>query len=602
MLKATKILGITAVAVTFLSLIQAAFSADHWDCVADFSTTNNPSASGAWLYGCTDWNTLWTGGPFVVPLSSYNTSTNAWTSTAYTTNPSISLDSGSLLLKSGLNSSLALKSNEVKPVIQWTSPGMGKYHVVATYTHAPGIMNGNASEQSAVRITKNFTDVTWNQCLAEQTLTSGGPSWTYDSILPLLIADTVEFQGAYPPVLSYIGFNGTRSEKRIMKLGVVVDQAADMRGNLDMWLGDANGVQLNSLDIAPGSTFTVSVWCQTPDASQFDKAELLLGFDTATTMGASASATQRTVTASNSPASAFASGWSATANGLGGGDGSGTRPYGAHVVLTTASPITATTPIRLCDITLKNNIPAGSSQTIALWNYPGTNGWSTSISRGAYNRFEFPAARGLVVNSTISAQPTSISNIKKTTDGGMASCNDMTVTTLLGDYFFIEDATRSCGIRVKKAGHPLEVGYTASITGIMATMPNGERYIDATNGSASGAQGKALTPVAMNNCSLGGGDLLYEATLAQAGVSSGYGLNNIGILVRTWGKVANPTANTNEFAITDGSGVQVNVICPEGMAPADNAYVMITGISSCSSLHGSRLIIVGDSGGSIQRL
>ncbi len=106
---------------------------------------------------------------------------------------------------------------------------------------------------------------------------------------------------------------------------------------------------------------------------------------------------------------------------------------------------------------------------------------------------------------------------------------------------------------------------------------------------AAAVSAEVPEPLSVTNRALGGGDL-NEYT---HGVTNGVGLNNIGLLVRTWGKVTAVNETEKFFYIDDGSslidstghlGVRVsydnlapgNTITP----PLKDTYVLITGISS----------------------
>jgi len=66
----------------------------------------------------------------------------------------------------------------------------------------------------------------------------------------------------------------------------------------------------------------------------------------------------------------------------------------------------------------------------------------------------------------------------------------------------------------------------------------------------------------------------------QRGVTGGFGLNNIGLLVRIWGRFIYVDASS--FLVDDGGGTPVKCVVPEGVTldPAWQ-YVGVTGISSC---------------------
>jgi len=96
-------------------------------------------------------------------------------------------------------------------------------------------------------------------------------------------------------------------------------------------------------------------------------------------------------------------------------------------------------------------------------------------------------------------------------------------------------------------------------------------------------------PLALSNKAVGGGRLNDYTP----GVEGGTGLNNIGLLIRTWGKVTFVDTTNKFFYVNDGAGRQDgsgnvgvrvsydnlapgNTITP----PAANSYVAVTCISS----------------------
>ena len=106
---------------------------------------------------------------------------------------------------------------------------------------------------------------------------------------------------------------------------------------------------------------------------------------------------------------------------------------------------------------------------------------------------------------------------------------------------------------------------------------------------ASAGFAEVIEPLAVNNAAIGGGALNQYTP----GVEGGYGLNNIGLLIRTWGRVTFVDPGNAFFYIDDGTnridgsgntGVRVacdnlapgNSITP----PAVDSYVILTGISS----------------------
>lgn len=109
------------------------------------------------------------------------------------------------------------------------------------------------------------------------------------------------------------------------------------------------------------------------------------------------------------------------------------------------------------------------------------------------------------------------------------------------------------------------------------------------------AMAEAPAPLALSNRDIGGGALNQYTP----GVENGVGVNNIGLLIRTWGKVTFVDTIGKCFYIDDGSarndgsgrvGIRVsydnlapgNSITP----PNQDSYVTITGISSTVVIEG----------------
>lgn len=184
----------------------------------------------------------------------------------------------------------------------------------------------------------------------------------------------------------------------------------------------------------------------------------------------------------------------------------------------------------------------------------------------------------------------SIASAKAEPNGTEVTLVGHPVTAVFGDVFYVEDADRSCGVRVEKAGHTLTTGKKAYVRGIMRTNADGERYIDATAASEAGEG--TVNPLLMSNRSIGGGGSSYDPDTAtgQCGLKeyrSGavmnlQALNNVGLLVATTGRVT--YSGDGFFYLDDGSnlddgqghtGLRVLGTATEG------AYVKVTGISSC---------------------
>jgi hypothetical protein len=91
----------------------------------------------------------------------------------------------------------------------------------------------------------------------------------------------------------------------------------------------------------------------------------------------------------------------------------------------------------------------------------------------------------------------------------------------------------------------------------------------------------------MNIETTGGGPLA-----AAPGITNASGLNNVGLLVKIYGKSSDRNTTTSEFNIVDGYGVKIRVYAPGLTIPADNAKVVVTGISGADNTSGSSLRVL----------
>ena len=101
----------------------------------------------------------------------------------------------------------------------------------------------------------------------------------------------------------------------------------------------------------------------------------------------------------------------------------------------------------------------------------------------------------------------------------------------------------------------------------------------------------------MSLLALGGGPWGYnESTGAgQQGITGALGLNNIGLLITTWGKVTeiDTAVPARWLKINDGSCVNVKCAVPADVTIDPNwRYVTVTGISSCEKPDDSLLRLV----------
>ncbi|MDO8587369.1 MAG: hypothetical protein Q7T82_10040 [Armatimonadota bacterium] len=146
------------------------------------------------------------------------------------------------------------------------------------------------------------------------------------------------------------------------------------------------------------------------------------------------------------------------------------------------------------------------------------------------------------------------------------------------DYLYIQDGIR--GLRVDKTAHGRAAGHAVDVSGTMQTKPDGERYIQATTVYKTGT-GTAAAPFAMAGLALGGAALSYDPVsgAGQRGPDGGTGPNNIGVLIRVFGRVTEVDPLGQYFKIDDGSG-PVKVLSGSLAEPVGQPYVAVTGFSA----------------------
>ncbi len=196
-----------------------------------------------------------------------------------------------------------------------------------------------------------------------------------------------------------------------------------------------------------------------------------------------------------------------------------------------------------------------------------------------------------------------MSNTKKQANGVAVTIPKVVVTAVPSPgRFYVEADDRSCGIMVYQSGYTATPGTRVTVQGTMGTSSSGEKWITATSITDAGTG--TIEPLMLSNRSIGGGDWFYDASTGagQKGVKDGTkngkavcapGLNNIGMLITTTGKVTYST--TGYFYIDDGSkmvddsgrtGVKVIGSVPQpsplpaGWTPVGKC-VKVTGISTC---------------------
>lgn len=184
---------------------------------------------------------------------------------------------------------------------------------------------------------------------------------------------------------------------------------------------------------------------------------------------------------------------------------------------------------------------------------------------------------------------------KGTGEGVGIALSAETVTAAFLDFFYIEAQDRSSGIRIEKSGHGIGAGMRVDVNGSAHVNPDGEACVVADSVALNGCG--SLAPLGLSPSLVGGGacgnqaatwGLRYAPDLTGRPVRSwgeAFGLNNIGLLIKTCGKFTKTGDST--FTLDDGSGDTINCIAPDGVTldPAWS-YVTVTGISSCEKVGG----------------
>ncbi len=181
---------------------------------------------------------------------------------------------------------------------------------------------------------------------------------------------------------------------------------------------------------------------------------------------------------------------------------------------------------------------------------------------------------------TVAAQlPIRIGEARAMPDGSPVLFESKVISAKFADCFYIQEDDRSAGIRVE-GSVTADPGETVTVSGTMSTF-DGDRSILQPQVSAALAAPGIPTPVALAGHALGGGYLGPHAP----GVANGFGLGNLGLLVRVYGLVTASGAagfRVHDGSLPDdGSGVQgVWIDTGAFHKPADGAFAIVTGVSS----------------------
>lgn len=167
----------------------------------------------------------------------------------------------------------------------------------------------------------------------------------------------------------------------------------------------------------------------------------------------------------------------------------------------------------------------------------------------------------------------SIAAAKFMPTGSLVLLRGKVVTAVFPDCFYAEDADRSSAVRVNSTVIT-HIGDIVDVTGVVGTS-DGERQITTGSVTAMGSAGQPLRPFGMRGDMLGGAGLRSVVP----GVTGAAGANNVGLLVKTWGKVTSTASGY--FYIDSKPGTSIKVKSGTLTQPAVGKLVSVVGISTC---------------------
>ncbi len=159
------------------------------------------------------------------------------------------------------------------------------------------------------------------------------------------------------------------------------------------------------------------------------------------------------------------------------------------------------------------------------------------------------------------------------------------------ERIYVENPDRSAGIAVLTTT-PVSVGDYVQCTGTLTNV-SGERVLNAVSVVQTGT-GTALKPIGLNNRQVGGGPFGKQSAVLNTHPDSyAVGLNNVGLLIRSWGRVTYVDPGGGFFYLDDGSGIQdgsgyegMRIACSSLPLPEIGMYVTVTGISGVTKVNG----------------
>lgn len=173
----------------------------------------------------------------------------------------------------------------------------------------------------------------------------------------------------------------------------------------------------------------------------------------------------------------------------------------------------------------------------------------------------------------------SIAEAKLMPSGSLVALRGKVVTAIFPDCFYAEEVDRSSAVKVVCTVSVHE-GDIVDVTGVIGTC-DGERQITTGSVIAMGVAGEPTRPFGLRGDWLGGAALIALVP----GITGAHGANNVGLLVKTWGKVSSTAGGY--FYIDSKPGTPIKVKSGALTQPKVGDLVSVTGISTCEVASGA---------------
>jgi hypothetical protein len=173
-------------------------------------------------------------------------------------------------------------------------------------------------------------------------------------------------------------------------------------------------------------------------------------------------------------------------------------------------------------------------------------------------------------------------------DGSAAQFMGYVVTAKFANYFYVEDADRTAGMRIASTA-AIAVGDKVNVAGTLGPTPDPdrERQIGSATVQKISSGNTVPAPLGLNLRTMGG-----AAVGPVPGIDGASGLNNVGLLVRAFGTTSDKNVGASEFYLDDGSGFKVRVHAPGLSLPGNGSNVAVTGISGAEVSSGSNVRVL----------